>query len=164
MKTVRAAKNEDMSSIFMMGYDAWGGKLAVQDYMNTCKESSKYKSGVWYVLVDTDTNELLSSLIIYTLNPSKDLIVKGFGSIATPPELRGKGYASQLIKETIKELEEKEQCNLIFLYSDIDRNFYNKMNFKALPATQQKYKNSVCMYYSTGLEMENMSYEVPDYF
>ncbi|TDL82428.1 GNAT family N-acetyltransferase [Peribacillus frigoritolerans] len=164
LKTIRAAGNEDMESVFMMGYDAWGDKLAVQDYLNVCNESSKYKNGVWYVLVDTETNKLLSSLIVYTLKPSKGLVIKGIGSISTPPELRGKGYASILIKETIKELEEKEHCNLIFLYSDIDHIFYNKLNFKAIPTSKQKYKNSVCMYYSSTLEIETISYEVPAYF
>ena len=106
----------------------------------------------------------MSSLIVYELNLSEDQIVKGIGSIATPLYLRKKGYASLLIKETIKQLEQEENYNNFFLYSDIGIEFYKRLGFIVLPNDSQKYKDSVCMYYSKENDIDSTSLDIPDYF
>ncbi|MFD6211426.1 GNAT family N-acetyltransferase, partial [Peribacillus sp. NPDC060253] len=105
MKKIREATDKDMEVVYMMGYDVWGDNMLSQEYVTMCQGSSKYKKGKWYVLEETDTKELLSSLIVYELNLSEDLLVRGIGSIATPLHLRQKGYASILIEEVINKLE-----------------------------------------------------------
>ncbi|MGE6609340.1 GNAT family N-acetyltransferase [Peribacillus sp. NPDC076916] len=164
MKRIREATKEDMIMIYMMGFDFWGDDMPSEEYITMCEDSSKYKKGKWYVLEETDTEELLSSLIIYELNPSKELIVKGIGSIATPIHLRKNGYASLLVKETINKLEQEENCNNFFLYSDIGTNFYKKLGFIVLPNESQKYEDSVCMYYSKESGLDSITYDIPSYF
>jgi predicted acetyltransferase len=164
LKIIREATSEDMELVYMMGYDVWGEKIPSKKYITMCNGSSKYKQGNWYVLEETDTKEVLSSLIVYELNPSKDLIVRGIGSIATPKHLRQKGYASTLILQVIKNLEQNENCNNFFLYSDIGTDFYNRLSFIEIPPTKQKYKNSICMYYSKENDIDFIPFEIPDYF
>lgn len=164
MKKIREATKEDMIDIYMMGFDVWGDDMPVEEYITMCQDSSKYKKGKWYVLEAADTKELLSSLIVYKLNPSEDIIVKGIGSIATPANLRKNGYAFLLIKETINKLEQEENCNNFFLYSDIGTDFYKRLGFITLPNESQKYKDSICMYYSKENDIDSISFEIPNYF
>ncbi|WP_053415103.1 N-acetyltransferase [Viridibacillus arvi] len=164
MKITREATSLDMKVVYMMGYDVWGGDLTPKEYVTMCNDSSKYKRGKWYVIEETDTKELLSSLIVYELNPSENLIVRGIGSIATPLHLRHNGYASILIKEVINELEKNDNCNNYFLFSDINTDFYKKLNFIELQPSKQKYKDSICMYYSKENDIDSINYEIPNYF
>lgn len=161
---MREAKAEDIEVIYMMGYDVWGDKMSQQEYVNSCKNSSKYQKGKWYVLEDLNTKELLSSLIVYNLNPSEEITVRGIGSIATPIHLRSNGYAAALIKKVIVELEEMIHCRHFFLYSDIGVDYYKKLDFIKLPPSKQKYQDSICMYYSKEFEMDTLEFEIPAYF
>jgi predicted GNAT family N-acyltransferase len=164
LKKIREAIIEDMIEIYKMGYDVWGDNLQYEEYITMCQNSNKYKKGKWYVLEATDTKQLLSSLIVYELNLSENQIVKGIGSIATPLFLRKNGYASLLVKETIDKLEQEENCNNFFLYSDIGIEFYKGLGFIVLPNDSQKYKDSVCMYYSKENDIDSISLNIPDYF
>jgi predicted GNAT family N-acyltransferase len=164
LKKIREAIIEDMIEIYKMGYDVWGDNLQYEEYITMCQNSNKYKKGKWYVLEATDTKQLLSSLIVYDLNLSENQIVKGIGSIATPLFLRKNGYASLLVKETIDKLEQEENCNNFFLYSDIGIEFYKGLGFIALPNDSQKYKDSVCMYYSKENDIDSILLNIPDYF
>lgn len=164
MKEIREATKEDMTDIFMMGFDVWGDAMPSEEYVTMCQDSNKYKKGKWYVLEEKDTKELLSSLIVYELNPSESLSVKGIGSIATPVHLRKNGYASLLIEETINRLEQEEKCKSFFLYSDIGTDFYKRLGFIVLPNDSQKYKDSVCMYYSKETDIVSIPIDIPNYF
>ncbi|WP_313893610.1 GNAT family N-acetyltransferase [Psychrobacillus sp.] len=164
MKKIREATKEDMIEIYKMGFDVWGDYMPVEEYITMCQNSSKYKKGKWYVLEATDTKELLSSLIVHELNPSEDMIVKGIGSIATPVHLRKNGYAFLLVKEIVNKLEQEENCNNFFLYSDIGTEFYKRLGFNVLPNESQKYRDSICMYYSKENDVATISFDIPSYF
>lgn len=164
MIRTRKAVIDDMDSIYAMGYDAWGDNAAMEQYLEGCRSSKKYKRGTWYVYEDVHSRELLSALIVYNINPSAEITVRGLGSISTPNNFRKKGYASGLIKAVLKELSEKEQCNHFFLYSDIGSEFYKLLNFNVLPSSHQKYKDSICMYYSELYSPSSISFSIPDYF
>lgn len=166
MKKIREATKEDMIEIYTMGYDVWGDSMPSEEYITMCQDSSKYKKGKWYVLEATDTKRLLSSLIVYELNPTEDLNLnaKGIGSIATPLHLRKSGYASLLVKEAINKLEQEENCPEFFLFSDIGTDFYKRLGFVELPNEKQIYKDSVCMYYSKENDFDSISFYIPDYF
>ena len=164
MKKIREATKEDMIEIYKMGYDVWGDNLPIIEYITMCQDSIKYKKGKWYVLEATETQQLLSSLIVYELNLSEKQVVKGIGSIATPLYLRKNGYATLLVKETINKLEQEENCIDFFLYSDIGIEFYKRLGFVVLPDDSQKYKDSICMYYSKENNSATLSLDIPDYF
>lgn len=70
----RPAIPADMDRIYMMGFDAWGEGSNQDDYLSGCRSSPKYAQGKWFVL--EHDQELLSSLIVYSLDPENSI----FGS------------------------------------------------------------------------------------
>ena len=54
---VRRARNDELTEVFLMGYDAWGAELPVQMYLDSCLASYKYKLGEFYVLEDGNVVE-----------------------------------------------------------------------------------------------------------
>ena len=162
MNRVREARDEDMMEIFKMGYDVWGDNMPLNEYIDMCRNSGKYKKGKWYVLEAADTNQLLSSLIVYDLDLIENRSTKGIGSIATSKLARRNGYAASLLKEVMHRLEKKENGSSFFLYSDIGEEYYRRLGFISLPAHLQKYKNSICMYYSK--KDISIPHDIPDYF
>lgn len=157
---VRKALPEEYDDIFRMGFDAWGEGQSLEVYLAGCRQSPKYQRGCWYVLAD-DEDRICSSLIRYALAPG----VCGIGSIATPPRLRNKGYASELISDALK-LFESEGFKVAFLFSDIESRFYERFGFVVLPKRHQHYKDSVCMV--RGMDVDaierDASFLAPQYF
>jgi hypothetical protein len=64
----------------------------------------------------------------------------------------------------MNKLEQEENCNNFFLYSDIGTDFYKRLGFIVLPNESQKYKNSICMYYSKETDIDSISFDIPNYF
>jgi len=124
--TPRLARVEDMESIYMMGFDAWGENTTRKEYINACGNSEKYKLGKWYC-IEKD-NEIVSSIIIYCGSFGLGEKYCGFGSIATSPIHRNKGYAGHLIAESIKGLVQ-EQYSGVFLFSEVGTSLYSKHGF-----------------------------------
>jgi len=157
---VRLAHPSEMDDIYMMGYDAWGEDESRIEYLNTCSSSPKYARGRWYVLADRE-GRLASSLIAYKLAP--DLF--GLGSIATSPALRRQGLAAKLIAGVLRAMK-REGARAVFLYSDIDRQYYAKLGFEPLPDLYQIKRDSVCMVWGVPVrELTQASdFKAPSYF
>lgn len=167
---VREAREEDLDTIYMMGYDVWGDDSPESDYIKECKKSVKYSSGKWYVLENND-RVLLSSLLIHDLNKyncDTKLEIKGIGSIATPFNLRKQGYASKLVEKIMSFLSEETSKDIWFLYSDIGVEFYNRLKFEELPIKFQKYSSTTLMAYSKddvwNMDNNNPKIKIPKYF
>lgn len=141
--TVRLATESDMTAVYLMGYDVWKRDDSQAAYLEGCRNSQKYKRGRWFVLVDNE-DKAISSLIVYKLTFNLEPDAAGIGSIATPIELRKRGLASLLIGKVLAILTQ-EGVSRVFLFSDIAPEFYEKREFKKLPAQHQKYTDSVCM-------------------
>lgn len=159
----RHAEEKDMRRIFTLGYDAWGEGLTLEEHIEKCMNSPKYEDGEWYVIVDTDIDQVVSALIAYDLHKPGEPIVKGLGTFATEPFTRKRGYGSKLIEQTIQELA-GENCYHFFLYSDIDTSFYKQFGFTVLPDRFQKYDDTVLMYYGGNDELDLNTFTIPDYF
>ena len=136
---IRPARPDEMNSVYMMGYETWSDGKNEAQFLAECRASPKYRRGQWRVL--TEGGALLSSLITYRFSAR----TMGIGSIATPPSLRHRGYASRLISGVVSELERHENARTIFLFSDIAPAFYRRFGFAALSAELQKSPGSVCM-------------------
>lgn len=150
---LRLARTSEMDAIFLMAYDTWHENQSMDAYLRTTHASTEFKEGEWYVLEEPATHQLLSSLILYDFNTTYEKIY-GIGSVATPPSLRNKGYASELIKQTITLVMKEKKGTYIILYSDIDPIFYEKLGFIKAPQDMQNNSNKICMIYPT----------VPPYF
>ena len=158
---IRLANPSEMDDIYLMGYNVWGEGGTRESYLSQCRGSPKYKRGVWYVLAD-DQGQPVSSLITYRLEhfPAKRTPVRrkkmrplkvslisdaiGIGSIATLPALRCQGLARGLV-EGVLSLVTREGARVVFLFSDIHPEYYEKIGFKPLPEQYQNKKGSVCM-------------------
>ncbi|MBU2899143.1 GNAT family N-acetyltransferase [Vibrio hepatarius] len=136
---LRKAKASELDSIYAMGFDVWGDDLPFQDYLSHCRQSKKYQSGAWYVLVDNKT--IVSSAIVYQGAFGLEEGCFGIGSLATPPYQRQKGYASKLVALLKDELFGRQKCQALYLHSDIHHEFYTKLGFKRIQDTH-------CMLYS----------------
>lgn len=141
---VRKARVDEVDTIFLMGYDTWNVGETPDDYIISCHASPEYEEGVWYVLEDTTTNELLSSLILYDFNTKYEKIY-GVGSVATPPNFRKKGYASTLMKKVMSLVMDELKGDYILLHCDIDPSFYEKLGFIKAPDSMQNGNQPVCM-------------------
>jgi N-acetylglutamate synthase-like GNAT family acetyltransferase len=153
---LREATQAEMNDIFMMGFDAWSEDMTKESYLESCTNSPKYQKGTWWLL-ENSNSELLCSLIVYQFETS----VFGIGSIATPVELRGRGYASDLVNRVSNYLEQTNKAKAIFLYSDIKPDFYESLGFVKLKKELQLYDSSTCMIRSS---ISSDDFEAPKYF
>jgi N-acetylglutamate synthase-like GNAT family acetyltransferase len=154
------ANENDLEEIYMMGYDVWSDGLDQVSYIESCKKSEKYKKGQFKTLVED--HKKVASLIVYSLAKSSF----GIGSIAVPINLRNKGYGSKIVQEIVLEIKNKNTRYSIFLFSDIDIEFYKKLGFIELPKVHQNYKNTTCMIL-TNIELKklyNNVFKPPEYF
>ena len=142
----RKADPGEFDQICMMGFDTWGNAVSEAEYLSGCRASPKYKKGIWYIL--EDEGELISSLIVYEFGDNKF----GIGSLATPKHLRKQGYASKLITWVIENIEKNNGNAILFLYSDIEPEFYGKFEFLKLPTEAQRYKTTTCMIRGKNIE------------
>lgn len=154
---LRKATPNELDRIFAMGYDAWHAGLSINDYLDSCRNSKKYQSGSWYVL--THQGLILSSLIVYRDQFGLPSGCFGIGSIATPAELRHRGYASELIKRIKLELFANHACHTIYLHSDITHDFYSQLGFT-------KIENSNCMvcFSQLATQQGSANTNIPEYF
>ena len=132
-----------MEAIYLMGFDAWSEGRAVEEYLSGCRDSKKYRSGCWYVLCDGAI--LRSALLVHTLPPWGERVVRGIGSVATAPEFRRQGFGRAIMAHAVDDLTAREQARVLLLYADIDTRFYERIGFRALPAEYQTAPGSTLM-------------------
>lgn len=63
----------------------------------------------------------------------RTLKAMGIGAVFTPPELRGRGYASAMLA-TLMDREHAAGLDALFLFSDIEPAFYETLGFLAFPS------------------------------
>lgn len=158
----RPAEPFEIPAILRDGYAAWPkGRTFDQYSIDNKKEDA---NGTRYVLQDGD--DIVSSLILLRLPAAEPVRRWGIGSVVTPPEHRGKGYASILLENCLRLAE--PETDIVLLYSDIDPAFYARIGFRALPESLQKKAGSVCMAHcreSLWQDLiEGTPESVPDYF
>lgn len=150
---IRKAHESELDSIYLMGFDVWGDKLSRSEYLNGCQNSPKYRSGTWYVLVVDDTP--VSSLIVYSeqFGPGQGCV--GIGSVATHPEMRRQGFGYHLVEGVTEQLLSDTDVDAVFLHSDIQHTFYQKLGYSTIAETD-------CMYISR--RRTEFQGAIPSYF
>ena len=119
-----------------MGFDTWAEGRSLDAYLAACRAAPKYAGGVWWVDEDTD-GRLTSSLLAHEIPLPSGAPAVGLGSIAAPPELRGRGHGSRLIAEVIRR-REAAGAEVFFLFSDITPAFYQRFGFVVLGPCAKK--------------------------
>lgn len=131
---LRKAKDHELDTIYSIGFEAWSDGLSYEVFLSACQNSKKYQDGIWYVLIENE--RILSSLIVYQNLFSLQDGCFGLGSVATPKNLQGKGYASELINLVKTELFRNHNGKAIFLHSDINDRFYKRLGFNSINGTR----------------------------
>jgi len=152
---IRKPREEEYKSIYRMGFYAWSDGKSLEEYIEKCTESKKYKSGTWYVLANE--NILVSSLIVYE---SVFKIPKGFcgiGTVATAIEHRNKGFSTHLINGVCENLK-AQGFSGVYLHTDIGPAFYERLGFFRASVDSQ---DCMLRLFSEFKSQEN---EIPDYF
>lgn len=159
MDKVREPTASEFDAIYKMGFDVWSDGNTLDEYLYDCRDSVKYRQGRWTVLEKNGI--LVSSLLIHSFGNN----IFGIGSIATSPTHRKFGHASKLIEAVLKNLQEQQNAKLIYLYSDINPEFYQRFGFVQLPNEQQQYSTSTCMALMLkGFEFDFKQLNPPKYF
>ena len=135
----RQARPSETEKVFREGYRAWSRGRTYEQYCSDNMKEDAY--GSRYVI--EEDGEIVSSLILLDLKSFHGKAVCGIGSVIAHEGHGRKGYATELVKQSVAGAE--KDCALIFLYSDIDPAFYERFGFKALPDYLQKKSGSVCM-------------------
>jgi predicted N-acetyltransferase YhbS len=152
---VRLAEIHEMDFVYMMGYDVWSEGLSEQAYLDECRASDKYQMGRWYVL--TEGESLLSSLVVYSSVFGIPPGYCGIGSVATEMCKRNMGYAQQLL-DTVCTILKLEGTKGVYLHSDIDASFYERLGFRILSV-----QKATCMVRSF-YPLSPLPKEIPIYF
>lgn len=160
---VREAALGERELLFRDGYQEWSKNRSLEEYIRDNSKEDNY--GKRFV-IDLE-GKIISSLIVLNLKPIMGKTVYGIGSVLTPKLHTGKGYATILLKNCIKQIEKDENA-LIFLFSDINPDFYKKLGFKLLPKELQKSGKSPCMVRCGEQDWHNLLKvsidRIPEYF
>ena len=135
----RQSKQEEIDQLFREGYQVWSRNRTFEQYSTDNSKEGAY--GTRYVV--EDNGEAVSSLILLNLQSIKGKKVYGIGSVLTPPIYKQKGYATELLKNCIEQINDDDA--LTFLYSEVHPSFYERFNFRVLPPYLQKDADSFCM-------------------
>lgn len=159
---IRQANQEEIRLLFEQGYQEWSKNRTFEQY---CIDNSKEDAfGTRYVM--EKNGEIVSSMIVLKLDCINGNKVYGIGSVLTPQNHIGNGYATHLLRKCVEWV--SEDNNIIFLYSDINPSFYEKLDFRLLPPQLQKYEDSPCMVYCNDEvwhELSKCSIDlIPNYF
>nr|WP_169727697.1 GNAT family N-acetyltransferase [Acetobacterium dehalogenans] len=138
--TIREATQPERELLFKKAHQVWHKNRTLAEYI---RDNSKEDAFGTRYIIDRG-GEIVSSLIILRLGAIIGKKVYGIGSVLTPKPHTGKGYATILLKNCLKEIE-KDGDALIFLYSDINPDFYKRLGFRLLPKELQKTPKSPCM-------------------
>ena len=158
----RQTHPQEREIIFREGYKEWSKNRTFEQY---CADNAKEDDyGTRYVL--DEKGEIVSSLILLKLGDIGGKRACGIGSVLTPKAHSGKGYATELMKNTINTA--LDEVSYILLFSDISPDFYKRFGFRILPTGLQRCAKSTCMVYCSEEDWEKLisisSDALPDYF
>jgi GNAT superfamily N-acetyltransferase len=119
-------------------YDLWNEGLSRQAYArwNTAQLRTPWgRDRLTRVALVDDAGRLLATAKRYrhlARLGAREGWMTGIGAVFTPPEQRGKGYASRLIEHLLAE-ERRDGSPVAALFSEIGPEFYRRLGFTAVP-------------------------------
>lgn len=127
-----------LESILDLTYPVWGEGLSRQAYGQWNAAQLRTRFGRErlhrFALVD-DAGRLLATAKRYRFDgrvQRREGVISGLAAVFTPPELRGRGYATALIEQLV-DRERREGSMAAALFSEIGASFYERLGFAAMP-------------------------------
>ncbi|BCJ94090.1 hypothetical protein acsn021_16590 [Anaerocolumna cellulosilytica] len=136
---IREAKPAEIRQLLVEGHKCWHKGRSLEKYSADNRKEEEY--GTRYV-AEVD-GQVVSSLILLRFGEIITCPAYGIGSVLTMPGFKKKGYASELIKAVLQQLDSKKA--LVFLYSEINPLFYDRLGFHKLPDRLQRNTACSCM-------------------
>lgn len=135
---VRPARPEDLETVFLLGYDSWGGGAPLDDYLAECRASAKYTSGRWTVVAVRGA--VAGAVVVYRERFGLPAGAWGAGSLCVDPAVRRLGLAKALMRSVLE-----REPGTAFLWADVLPDFYRGLGFTPLPESHQTRPGSVLM-------------------
>lgn len=116
----------------------WAGRRSFEEYARQTLEATRGRYGRrhYQTIGLYGGSTRVSSFKRYeraVRNGSRSLRAVGFGAVFTPPEYRGRGYATLMLAMALDEAR-NQGWDLGFLFSDIRPQFYAALGFRELPS------------------------------
>jgi ribosomal protein S18 acetylase RimI-like enzyme len=137
---LRELTGEDRSTYLHGIHAIWGGLLdegrflAFQRRLAEAPEArDRYRMLGWY-----GQGRMLSAFKLYHLRGAvagKHLDVIGIGAVYTPPALRRRGHAFEMLRAALEQARE-EGADAALLFSDIDVRFYERLGFRPVESRE----------------------------
>jgi predicted N-acetyltransferase YhbS len=126
------------SQVLPLTAPLWAGGRDARDYARHTLEVARSPYGRRYyrTIGLYDGKALVASFKRYERSlreGASRLRALGFGAVFTPPEYRGRGYASVMLATALDEAR-KQGYEIAFLFSDIRPQFYAALGFRTLPS------------------------------
>jgi predicted N-acetyltransferase YhbS len=116
----------------------WAGRRSFEQYVAQTLElaGSRYGRRHFRTIGLYDAGKLVSSFKRYERSArveTRKISAVGFGAVFTPPEYRGRGYASVMLASALDEAR-AGGYDAAYLFSDIRPQFYSELGFRELPS------------------------------
>jgi GNAT superfamily N-acetyltransferase len=138
---IKDAAREEMTLVLRASHTVWGEGMAVDDYVAlhlALKESPWGQRHYRFLIGQDDGGGILSSMKLYTLRgrlEGREVRIAGVGAVFTPPERRGRGHATELVRQALEGARSGGHA-IALLVSEIGEAYYARQGFRALPATE----------------------------
>jgi predicted N-acetyltransferase YhbS len=128
--------DEYATSVLPLTAELWAGRRSFEHYVSHTLEiaHSGYGRRYYRTLGLYDDRQLVASMKRYERSMrfgQTRLRALGIGAVFTPPELRGRGYASAMLAMQLDRAR-NEGYDFAFLFSDIRPRFYEDLGFRTL--------------------------------
>lgn len=138
--TLRVVMPEDEPSVLKFGFDAWGDGRTLGQFIESYQHDLNHQRGTRYLLALPNGVPIAN---INTLRFARGLV--GFASLSVDSAHRRQGHASTLLR-AVMELFRMEDPEVRFmLYSEVMPEMYERLGFRRLDDTLQRYPPSVAM-------------------
>ena len=133
---IHPASSEEVIAAHRNVFDIWSKGLSLDDHIRYRLESPSHERATWFVgCVD---GRVVTSLGCYPLRfrlLEQELSGIAIGSVYTLREVRGQGFAPQLLK-WVEDYQRQQQAALSVLYSDIGPDYYARLGYVLCPSLE----------------------------
>jgi GNAT superfamily N-acetyltransferase len=137
------ARPEHIACVYRQSHALWGSGLGLDDYRGLWEDLHRTpwgrRAASFRVWASGDGSRVLSSLKLYRPRIRVGDAVGTatvLGAIFTPPDLRGRGYASAMVEAVLAEARTAGDL-VALLFTDIGTAYYRSFGFHPLPAQEQ---------------------------
>lgn len=133
---IHEASPDELAAAHANVFDIWSKGLPLEEHIASRLASPKHRLANWYV--GTLGGKVVVSLGCYPLTfHYRDQHVPGFsiGSVYTVSEVRGQGYAPQLLA-CVEARQRQAGAKIGLLYCDIDPAYYERLGYQLCPSLE----------------------------